>query len=245
MDSGPSISASEASRRLGTSVPRVKRAVLRAGLAADGPGGRVRLGSSQMEALREVLGVDAQVPGLGRIDARVLAALSRAPRGLGSVRSVAVRAGVSPTAAGRALARLEDRQLVRRERTWVAAGRAREADLLYANLRSPDWPAVASRLANVEPPIVKGARRLDRRVPPRLRHLFWNTDPAQLDVKREGDYIARRLIQAGDLEALAWGAEHLSAADWHSAAATRGLTDRLRSLARNLAESKNGDEPAR
>lgn len=153
------------------------------------------------------------------------------------MRSVAVRAGVSPTAAGRALARLEDQQLVRRERTWVAAGRAQEVELLHANIASPDWPALAPRLATVEPPVVNGGKKLGGRVPPRLRHLFWNTDPAQLDVERGGDYIARRLIQAGDLEGLAWGAEHLRAEHWYRAAATRGLTDRMRSLARNLAES--------
>ena len=40
------------------------------------------------------------MPDLSRVEARVLAALSRSPRGVASVREAARRAGVSPTAAG-------------------------------------------------------------------------------------------------------------------------------------------------
>ena len=76
-------------------------------------------------------------------------------------------------------------------------------------------------------------------MPPELSHLFWNTASSQLDVERAGGYIARRLIQAGDLDGLAWGSEHLRSEDWRHAAMTRGLDPELRALASNLAEASS------
>ena len=76
------------------------------------------------------LGVVPSVDGLSRVETQVLAALARAPRGLASVRAVARRAVVSPTAAAGALDSLAERGLVRWEREWVAAGRARELEFV-------------------------------------------------------------------------------------------------------------------
>lgn len=66
-------------------------------------------------------------------------------------------------------------------------------------------------------------------------HLFWNTAESQKDTARAGGYIARRLLQAEDLEGLAWGAENLRPVDWRHAAATRGVTPAALALAHNLA----------
>lgn len=244
MDMGDGISARRAAELLGTSVPRVKRAIARSGLKVrEGPRGRVRLTRRQLVRLRDELGTGAHVPGLGRSEVRLLATLARAPLGLVSIRAAAARAGLSPTAAGRAIESLERKGLARRERTWVAAGRAREIDLLKANYAHPRWGEIAPSLAHVQPPArvrpptraARPARR--RRVPAHLRHLFWNTAPSQLDTDRAGPYIARRLLQVRDLEGLAWGAEHLTRADWLDAAEARGLDPRQRALARNLAEA--------
>jgi hypothetical protein len=235
MDTMRDISAGEAARRIGTSVPRVTRAIDRSGMRVRrGPHGRFRLTQPQFERLRAMLGTDAEIPGLSRTQARVLAALARSPRGLGSARAVAARAGVSPTAASKAVGELEQRGLVNRERTWIAAGKAREVDLLSANVTAPEWPELASRLAVVERPR-RGKVTRQRRVPRYLEHLFWNTAPSQLDVGRAGGYIARRLIQTGDLDGLAWGAENLDADAWREAARTRGLRPEQRALANNLA----------
>src|SRR6266536_6305467 len=123
------ISASDAARRLGTSLPRVQRAIDRLGLAVERRrGGRVRLSDQELARLRVELGVMPSLEGLGRVETQVLAALARAPRGLAGTRAVARRAGVSPTAAAGALRSLAERRLVRREREWVAAGRAREVE---------------------------------------------------------------------------------------------------------------------
>jgi len=235
MDTARDISAREAARRLGTSVPRVTRAIERSRMRVRrGPNGRVRLTRRQFERLRAELGTDAELPGLSRTEGRVLAALARSPRGLGSARAVAARAGVSPTAAGKAVSELERRGLVNRERTWIAAGKAREVDLLAANVTAPEWPELAPRLAAIERPR-RGRVTRERRVPHYLEHLFWNTAPSQLEVDRAGAYIARRLIQTGDLDGLAWGAENLDADAWREAAMARGLRPEQRALADNLA----------
>lgn len=234
------ISASEAARRLGTSLPRVQRAMDGLGLDVDRRrGGRVLLSESQLERLRSELGVVPSIDGLSRVETQVLAALARAPRGLATMRAVARRAGVSPTAAGGAVRSLADRGLVRREREWVAAGRAREVELVRANFGAPDWASLAPRLAAVRLP-AGGEPRRPSRLPARLRHLFWNADPSRLDLRAHGGYVAERLLSSHDLDGLAWGARALTAPDWNQAARNRGLSAQDRALARNLARSARG-----
>lgn len=236
-------SASEAARRLGTNVPRLLRAAERLGLDVRrvrwGRSTRVELTRRQVERLRGELGVVTAVPGLSRVEVQVLAALARAPLGLTSRRAVARRAGLSPTAATRALSALEQRRLVGRERELIVLGRAREVEVYRANVLAPEWRELAPLLALVRAPRQHRTAHRSRRVPIELRHLFWNTAPSQLDIERSGGYIARRLIQTGDLEGLAWGAEQLSADDWRHAAGTRGLDPELRALARNLASASS------
>ena len=125
---------------------------------------------------------------------------------------------------------------MRRERAWIAAGKAREVDLLTANVTAREWPELAPRLAAIERPQGDGITR-QRRVPHYLQHLFWNTAPAQLEADRAGGYIARRLVQTGDLDGLAWGAENLDAGAWTEAARARGLSPEQRALAANLARA--------
>lgn len=225
--------AAEVARRLGTSLPRVKRAIDRDGVQVQrGPGGRVRIDGRAFRQLRQALGQRARVGELSVAQAAVLAALARAPLGLVSARAVATRAGVSPTAASRAVAVLLEQRLVSRERTRIA-GRAREVQLVSAAVTGRRWQQLAPALAHIEP--AKRSRPRDKQVPARLRHLFWNTAESQLGTERAGGYIARRLLQTADPQGLAWGAEQLSAGDWEHAATTRGIDQRSRSLARNLA----------
>lgn len=232
-------SASDVSRLLGTNVPRVLRAADRLGLAVRRRRGvRVALTGAQVARLRDHLGAVAPAPGLSRVETQLLAALARAPRGLLSARSVARRAGVSPTTAARALAALEGGGLVARERQMAALGRAREVEVWRPSFGTPEWARFAPHLALVRTPVPPRARRA-RRVPPELAHLFWNTARSQLDLDRAGPFIARRLIQTGNLDGLAWGAEHLRAEDWRHAAATRGLDPRMKALALNLAEASS------
>lgn len=228
-------SLAAAGRVLGTSSPRVRRAVDRLGL----PGGRDRAGvfhltRRDIDKLARELGVTAPVPGLTRTQAQVLAALSRSPRGLASVREAARRAGVSPTAAGRALARLSGLGLTTAKPMMLARGQASQVLVYRVRFGSDAWAALAPAVAKVRLRERAGGQRATR-VPPHLRHLFWNTAPAQLDVATSALYIARRLITADDPDGLAWGAANLPANAWEHAALTRGLDPAHRALARNLA----------
>jgi len=242
MDTAVSISAAEAGRRLGTTIPRVKRALARLGLAVEaGRGGRLLIGPQAFALLREELGATERLDDLSRVEVAVLAALDRAPFGLVSARAVAARAGVAPTSAGNALERLVAEGLVERKTALVAAGRARRVEVLTARRSSARWRRIAPTLGRTRPAQRSGTRRApSRAVPPRLRHLFWNVAPAQLETARSGGTIARRLLQTGDPEGLAWGAANLSAADWEHAGRARGLDPRARGLARNLAVAAEG-----
>lgn len=76
-------SARDVARSLGTSAPRVLRAARELGLPVE-PRSPARFTAVQAQALIGRLGVDAKVEGLTVSQARALAALSRAPRGLTS-----------------------------------------------------------------------------------------------------------------------------------------------------------------
>ena len=244
MDTGLT-SARQAALKLGTSIPRVKRALLRAGIEpAKRAGGRVGLTPDQLEALRRQLGDTPDVADLTRSEALALAALARAPFGLTSVRATAERAGLSPTAAGRAVDSLRERGLVTVERRILPAGHARMVDLIRVDFSSPDWQELAGAVAGVRPR-TREDKGPSRRVPRRLGHLFWNTAPAQLDIDRAGGYIARRLLTTGEPEGLAWGAANLSSEDWRHAACTRGISPRRRALALNFAAARSrSDAPS-
>jgi DNA-binding transcriptional ArsR family regulator len=233
MDS-PTTSARQVARELGTSAPRVLRALADAGVAVPA-GRRAGITRRQVEELRARLGETRPVSGLSRTEAMVAAALARSPLGLASRRALARRAGVSPTTAGRATRSLREKGLVRVEKHVLPGRRAHGAEVIRADYGSPAWRRVARDLARVIPPRRDLRLVRARRVPARLDHLFWNTADSQRDTGRAGGYIARRLLQAEDPEGLAWGAENLKPADWRHAAATRGITPRARALARNLA----------
>lgn len=229
--------ASELARELGTSVPRVVRAAQRLGFDQRRGSGRLALTPQQAKRLRTVLGRSQPVPGLSATEVAILAALARSPFGLTSARAAARKAGVSPTAAARALTRLAGLGLVVSQDAVIAAGRARHVRLLHANRRHPRYRALAARLARVEPP----ESHRDEEVPARLRHLFWNTDLAQLNVAHGGEYIARRLLRTLDPDGLAWGARNLYAAHWRAAACARGLEPAVRVMAENLASQAERD----
>jgi predicted transcriptional regulator len=198
--------------------------------------GVFQLRQGQVDELASVLGAAPSLPDLPPTEARVLAALSRSPRGVASVREAARRAGTSPTATARALARLTSAGLIRQTRAMLARGRATEASVYQVPFASPKWLALAPAVARVRLP-VRPARAHATRVPPHLLHLFWNVAPAQLDVASSAPFIARRLITSFDPDGLAWGSRNLPASAWEHAAATRGLEPAKQALAHNLARN--------
>lgn len=226
-------SASELARELGTSVPRVVRAAQRLGFDDRRGGGRLALSPDQARSLRAVLGRHQTAPELSATETSVLAALARSPLGLSSARAVARKAGLSPTATSQALARLAEQDLVTYEDASIVAGRPRHVRMLHANRHHPRYWTLTPILAQIEPP----ETGRDEEVPGRLKHLFWNTHPAQLNVAHGGEYIARRLLRTLDPAGLAWGARNLDAAHWRAAARARGLHASVKRMAENLAAS--------
>jgi predicted transcriptional regulator len=230
-------SLTAAARMMGTSAPRVRRAIDRLGMQVERSGsGAFRLTQSQVDELSSVLGVTPSVPDLSLTEARVLAALSRSPRGVASVREAARRAGASPTATARSLASLASAGLVTQTHAMLARGRAAEATVYQVPFASPRWLALAPAVARVQLP-ARIERARATRVPPHLLHLFWNVAPAQLDVATSAPFIARRLITSFDPDGLAWGSRNLPASAWEHAAATRGLEPAKQALAHNLARN--------
>ena len=160
-------SAADIARDLHTSTPRVIRAAKRLGIDAE-PNGRLALTRGPIERLVAELGCTPSIAGLSAIEVKVLAALSRAPFGLSSARVVAAQAGVSPTAASKALKTLEQKNLVRREATVIAAGRARTVELLTRTAeRSAGWRSPPHWLGYCPPSAI--AR------PSRECHIGWST----------------------------------------------------------------------
>ena len=236
------ISARQAARDLGTSAPRVLRAIEQLGLSVDSTtSASAQITPAQLRRLRVHLGSTPGNAPLPRVQIKLLAALDQSPRGVVSVRALAERAGVSPTAAAGHLAELRALDLVRAERRWVAEGRARQRVVISLNDSADEWQAVAPYVRAVELPAPTAQRELARRVAPRLDHLFWNVATSQKDVATAGPIIARRLIETADLDGLAWGLDALSRADWEHAARTRGLSPAMRAMAENFAAADTGN----
>jgi predicted transcriptional regulator len=231
-------SAAEAARRLETNIPRVVRHVEKLGFRARTPSGRLCLTPQMLSRLEDEMGYTPKAPGLSMPQVRALTALREAPFGLASARAVARRAGLSPTAASRALKTLEEKGLIYREQTMIAAGRARPATVYHANPLAEGWNEIEPFLRKTR--LKESACRPDETVPYRLRHLFWNAAPEQLIVADAGPYIARRILTRFDLDGLSWGARNLKASDWRRAAEARGLDERTRALALNIAEESDG-----
>ena len=228
------MSAAHAARELGTSIPRVVRAIGRLGIEARTPSGRYAITPKDLGRLRRELGTTPRVDGRSRAMLRVMAAIESAPFGLVSVRAVARRACVSPATAARCVRTLEAEGVVVRRRRQVATEHSvAQMDVIYADLRAPIWFELGPQLRTTHLPRRKQPH--PNRVPGRLMHLFWNTHPSQLNPKVAGRYIARRLLTTQDLQGLAWGAAHLTAEDWEHAGHARGISDDLHALAESLA----------
>jgi len=231
-------SAAETARHLDTSIPRVVRGVEKLGLDARLPSGRYRITPQMLARLEDELGQVSRVKGLSIPQVQVLAVLAKAPLGLAFANTVAKQANVTPVTATRALKALERKGLVYHEDTKIIAGRVRRARIYHANFTAKEWDRIGPCLRKTR--LKKHLVRSDGVVPPRLRHLFWNTAPTQLVLSHAGPYIAERLLTTFSLDGLSWGARNLRASDWRGAANARELDAPTRSLALNLAEASDG-----
>lgn len=230
------ISLREASRLLGTSPARVRRALSDAQIVAVADVARGRalaIPVTCMERLGATLGTMTTTPEFGRSEAKVAAALARSPRGVVGARAVARRAAVSPTTAARMLRRLEERGVVKRDSEVEASGRAERVDVWSLDHTHPDIRRTWRDLARIRPP--RHPADTSSGVPGRLAHLFWTGDVRRLHTDRDAAFIAKRLLDTQDPEGLAWGVANLPPHGWREAARLRGVSDQDRAWSERIA----------
>lgn len=220
---------------MGTSVPRVQRAIARLGIVPVREGRGRRLTPNQVGALRDHLGFAPHVPGISREGMFVLAALNARPLGLRSLRAIARAAGVSPTTASRLLHHLVADGLVEARHERLAEGAVTDAVIYTPNRDSQQWARIVTSLRLVVPPGPAQPRPEPKTVPRRLWHHFWNANPSSLRLPADADYIAARLLRSDDPGAVSWAAASLPASSIEKVAALRGLSERDRGWLRRLA----------
>jgi predicted transcriptional regulator len=230
------LTTGEVAESLGTTRSRIHRAVT-AGVVrpTSTRGGHLRFTPGDVAVLERRLGKIPRLDGLSREAGLVLAALARRPLGLRSARAVARAAGVSPTAASRALKLLQREGLVERQKRRVVLGRVVDVEVWRVNVAHRRWQQLGPVLDSVVLPDRWVHEMSDRKVPGWLRHLFWNVDVDRLDVNRDGAFIAGRVLASEDAQAHAWAATTLASDAFLAAASQRGLDPRRVALARNLA----------
>ncbi|MHB8319142.1 MAG: hypothetical protein ACYDEP_07945 [Acidimicrobiales bacterium] len=236
---GRRFSTPEIASYLGTTVPRVHRAISKLGIAPErGPKGHLRLGPEDVDRLTAHLGQAPKRVDFSREELFVLSVLWRHPFGLRSGRAAARLAGVQPATALKVLRSLEARAMVERYATTVAEIRPTEVVLWKIRL-SPYWITedIAKAIRATAPPTVTHPRRTDRSVPRRFKHLFWNTDIAHLAIDTHGPSIAASILEQDDTDALAWAVMTLPPHAFRRVAnAQRGVTPEIRKLAADIAD---------
>lgn len=239
MDTCSAASTGAAAQLLGTSIPRLKRAIskLQAPVERNGAG-RVRVRTEDLPLLLSHLGRAPQVPGLSREDLFVLAALSRHPLGLASARAVSRASSTSPTTASRSLRRLEELGAVECVARKVIEGKAVERKVWGITWTEASWQEIADSVRQVVLPTKPAAVTRPRRVPRRLHHLFWNTDPHKIDLSVDARYVAGRILGSNDTQALSWMARNIEPESILAAATMRGTSPAIRRLAEHIAASR-------
>lgn len=230
------MTATALATRLGISLPSAHKRLDDLGVPRRGRGvPRVVSPEVFAAAVRGSASVPRLAEGLTREAAMVLAALARHPLGLESYRAVARAAGVSPTTVSRVLPKLSAEGLVAHRNRRVARGEAQDVGFWVAEIASPAWRRVAPSVADVK---VKPAKPVEstsaRVVPHRFHHLFWNAEPTMLSLERNGSYIARRMLTAGEPDAQLWALQNLSEESLRVAQRARGLDKRLVKLVDNV-----------
>ena len=222
---------------LGTTVPRVHRALTRLGIQPERtPGGHLKLNHDDLLQLTDELGRVPKIDGLRREQVLVLAALARRPIGLISARAAARAAGVSPTAASFALSSLAEQDYIEQVELTAVEGRVHSITLWRVKWTSAQWRGVAPLLARTVLPHANRVIPSNGLLPRRLAHLFWDVpNPAAIDLRASGSTVANRILSSTDPQALSWAATGLSPSDLIAGAQFRNVDDRVRSLAQNLA----------
>ena len=243
------ITVSAAAASLGTSVPRVTRAIDSLGItpkrrpAAGGTRQARTIDAAQLERLRQRLGSSEPSERFSREELFVLAALNLSPFGFRSVRAAAAAAGVSTTTASKVLARFVAEGLVRAPtRKVLDSGRVAERVVYEANREGEAWQQALEEIRTTRTP-EPDSPLPPKMVPRRFWHLFWNASPSTLPVSENGDFVASRMLLSRDPKAVAWAALNLPASSIRRTADLRHVSERDRQWLINLARSMSASDP--
>ena len=242
------ITISEAAASLGTSVPRVTRAIESLGIApkrraVGGQRPARTLSGAQLDRLRRRLGSSRPSERFSREELFILSAMNLSPYGFRSIRAAASAAGVSTTTASRGLARLIAEGLVSARTTMVLdSGRVMERVVYEANRNGEPWQRALGEITATQPPEPAQAPA-PTMVPRRFWHLFWNASPSRLPVAENADFIASRMLLSRDPKAVAWAALNLPANSIKRTAGLRHVSEHDRQWLLNLARSMSLSDP--
>jgi hypothetical protein len=237
------ITIREAADRLGTSIPRVRRAINRLGITTTStPHGEGRpprsLDETSFRRLRDELGAIPSKSSRRREDLLVLAAINMNPFGYRSRRAVAHAAGISPTTASLIVDRLIKEGLVRAvPRLLRYGGRVVDGIVFEANRGDKEWDEILGDVLATHLPTPR-AMTEPKFVPRRFWHLFWNALPAQLPVIGNADFIASRMLLSNDPLAVSWATTHLPASAIEKTASLRQVNVRDRIWLTNVAQAR-------
>ncbi len=233
MDS--TLSTTEAARGLNTTLPRVHRSLSRLGIGTY-DGHRRKLTYGDFKRLQADLGFVPDREDIGREELLVLAALRQHSLGLRSARAVARVAGVSPTTASRALARLGNKGYVVHPLRRVVEGTVKEVELWEINWSAPVWRSVESDVRRAVLPARVAADHASSSPPKYLDHLFWNVDRPSLNLDSDGAFIVLRVLGSLDLQGLSWLASGaISKENLRRVSRACGISPRQKDFALNLA----------
>jgi hypothetical protein len=242
------ITLSEAAEVLGTTVPRVTRAIenlriapLRAATSHRHRRAQV-LDPVQLTRLREHLGSTPADAEFSREEMFVLSALNLSPFGLRSARAAASAASVSVTTAAKILPKLVSNGLVTEStRKMLDSGRVTQGIVYEANRTSDEWrTAFADIRSTYLPESTKSAE--PKLVPRRFWHLFWNATPSKLAISEHADFIASRMLLSQNPQAVAWAALHLPASSIANTAKLRQVSEHDRAWLKNLARAMSSGD---
>lgn len=228
------ISVAQSAKLLGTSAPRVQRAIDHHRIRpVINRRGHQELTEHHLTQLKSILGVTPQSP-LSREALRALAALNQHPAGLRTARAVARAANISPTTATKALAQLAADGYITANPRRLLEGRPLTAVIFEINYTSRRWADIAEIVRQVHLPH-RQATHQPTQVPRRLWHHFWNADPTKIRLPADAAYVAARLLRSDDPQAVSWAATNLAPTAIVAAATLRGVTPAARRMINNLA----------
>jgi hypothetical protein len=237
------ITIAEAAEKLGTTIPRIRRAIKRLGVSTTStPHGEGRpprnINDAEFRRLRDELGAAPINSPLSREELKVLAAFNMNPFGFRSRRAVAATAGMSPTTASATVDRLINEGLVLTVPAMLRnGGRVVQGVVLEANRNDEKWSAILGDVLATYLPMPRMTAK-PKIVPRRFWHLFWNALPAQLPIIGHADFIASRMLLSKDPSAVSWATLHLPVSSIEKTATLRGVNDRDRKWLFGLAEAR-------